>query len=123
MNPLTRRRLATDIIVFCLGILLLAQGLGHVAAANVPGQVAFAAKCASCHGVSGEGVTGKFEEPLHGELSIAELAAVIERTMPHERPDDCVGEEARQIERRNLAHRRRAPFALNLMASFLVAAV
>lgn len=61
------------------------------------GQAAFESKCASCHGARGEGVANVHEEPLAGELSVADLASFIEGSMPEDDPESCVGEEARQI--------------------------
>ncbi len=51
-------------------------------------------KCASCHGADGQGVTGVYESALAGTRSVEELAGLIERTMPEDDPDDCVGAEA-----------------------------
>ncbi|QDU89855.1 PA14 domain protein [Pirellulimonas nuda] len=61
------------------------------------GAAAFADKCAACHGADGQGESGAFESPLAGDLSVAELTRVIERTMPEGSPEDCVGEEAEAI--------------------------
>jgi len=51
-------------------------------------------KCASCHGADGQGVAGVYEAALAGPRSVAELTGLIERTMPEDDPDDCVGAEA-----------------------------
>lgn len=51
-------------------------------------------KCASCHGADGQGVSGVYESALAGSRSVEELAGLIERTMPEDDPDDCVGAEA-----------------------------
>ena len=42
--------------------------------------------CARCHGAKGEG-TKKYAQPLIGDKSVAQLAAVIDRTMPEDDPD------------------------------------
>lgn len=97
MDLLVCYRFVAALVAMCLGITLAPLRLAPVAAASEPGAVAYAAKCAICHGSRGEGVADKYEEPLQGELSIADLAVVIEETMPHEMPETCVGEEAHQI--------------------------
>ncbi len=51
-------------------------------------------QCASCHGAKGEGVADKHDEPLYGERSVESLAKLITRTMPEEKPEDCVGADA-----------------------------
>ncbi len=53
--------------------------------------------CLECHGAKGEGVKGKADEPLVGNRSLDSLAKRIERTMPEDEPDLCVGEEARAV--------------------------
>ena len=57
----------------------------------------YAKQCAACHGVKGEGVTGEYEKPLGGERSLAWLTRRVERTMPEEDPDLCVGEDAAAV--------------------------
>ena len=61
------------------------------------GAKIYAAQCASCHGVAGEGKTTQFEEPLQGDLSLEKLTEYIVDTMPEEDPDSCVGEEAASV--------------------------
>ena len=61
------------------------------------GKEIYSASCADCHGDQGGGVEDACEEPLHGDLSIGELATLIEQTMPEGEPEACVGEEARSV--------------------------
>jgi hypothetical protein len=61
--------------------------------AQAVGQL-YEQKCASCHGADGQGVAGVYETALAGTRSVEELAGLIERTMPEDDPDDCVGAEA-----------------------------
>ena len=89
-NP-TLPRLIIITIGFCLSANLLAGENSSV------GSKTFADKCADCHGMDGQGEAGGFEKPLMGELSIEALAHQIERTMPEGSPEDCVGEEAKQV--------------------------
>ena len=53
-------------------------------------------RCASCHGAAGEGAKG-YEKPLNGDKSVGQLARLIERTMPEDDPETCVGEDARAV--------------------------
>ncbi|MGE3805376.1 MAG: DUF1592 domain-containing protein, partial [Gemmataceae bacterium] len=52
--------------------------------------------CARCHGEEGQG-TPKHKEPLAGNRSVAQLARVIERTMPEDKPKSLSPEQATQI--------------------------
>jgi len=62
-----------------------------------PGKLIYQQKCASCHGPQGEGVADVHEMPLAGERPLAELAKVIDETMPEEEPELCQGKEAEQV--------------------------
>lgn len=61
------------------------------------GAAIYTELCARCHGAKGEGVAGKHDEPLYGNRSLESLARLIERTMPEEDPEKCVGEEAERV--------------------------
>jgi antitoxin component HigA of HigAB toxin-antitoxin module len=80
-------------------LLLLAALLAGTAAtaADHPGRKAYLDKCASCHGKNGEGVRDKYGDPLVGDRSLAALIRYIEKQMPEEKPETCVGEEAKQV--------------------------
>ncbi|WP_436715746.1 DUF1592 domain-containing protein [Roseiconus lacunae] len=54
-------------------------------------------KCLRCHGDQGQGTSDGYSKPLRTDQSIAELAKVIEETMPEEDPESCVGAEALQL--------------------------
>ncbi|MCA9269029.1 MAG: c-type cytochrome, partial [Planctomycetales bacterium] len=74
-------------------LLLAAVSLGEEPAEPaVRGQAIYRQQCASCHGEHGEGVAGKAEDSLYGDLPLAELAKVIDETMPDEKPAECTGE-------------------------------
>ncbi len=78
--------------------LALPIGLVLASSALADGQVKtgesiYKAQCASCHGVSGEG-SKEYSRPLIGDRSPAQLARLIERTMPEDDPGTCVGEDA-----------------------------
>ncbi len=63
-----------------------------------PGAVIYKNLCVECHGAKGEGVKGKYDEPIYGTKSLAALTKKIERTMPEDKEEGvCVGEEAAQV--------------------------
>lgn len=82
-------------LAFCL-----AAGFGldpSVAQEPPSGEAIYQKLCVECHGKSGEGVADKCDEPLHGERSMESLARYIDKSMPEEKPELCVGEEAEAV--------------------------
>jgi mono/diheme cytochrome c family protein len=61
------------------------------------GETLYQTQCASCHGQQGEGVREAYAEPLIGDASIGELAALIDETMPEGEADQCRGPDARAV--------------------------
>jgi hypothetical protein len=84
--------LASALLVGILALEVRAESIAE-------GRVVFEDKCAACHGSDGQGVPGVYETALSGSRSVGELARLIERTMPEDDPEDCTGEEARQVAR------------------------
>jgi hypothetical protein len=76
---------------------LLFCGLSSAAAPDHPGKAIYRQLCADCHGDDGQGVDGKYDEPLIGDRRLEALARKIEKTMPEEKPELCVGEDAKQV--------------------------
>ena len=62
-----------------------------------PGLAIYQDQCVECHGEKGEGVDGKCDDPLIGNRSIESLARRIDRTMPEDHVERCVGAEARAV--------------------------
>ena len=62
-----------------------------------PGKAVYQKLCMDCHGSQGEAVVGKTDEALRGNRDIPSLARRIERTMPEDSEDDCVGKEAQAV--------------------------
>ena len=58
------------------------------------GEEIFKTLCIRCHGAHGEG-TKQHRDPLVGDRSVAELAKLIEKSMPDDDPGKCVGDDAR----------------------------
>jgi hypothetical protein len=75
---------------------VLAPVVGVVAAEPTRGQLVYEQKCAKCHGPQGEG-TSDYSEPLIGDKPVIDLVRVIEKTMPEDKPEACVGEEAKAV--------------------------
>jgi len=61
-----------------------------------PGEAIYRQLCVECHGPAGEG-TADYPKMLAGTKSVAQLAKLIERTMPEGDPDLCVGDDAAQV--------------------------
>ncbi|MCC6508071.1 MAG: DUF1592 domain-containing protein, partial [Pirellulaceae bacterium] len=61
------------------------------------GESVFRSQCASCHGLDGQGTRDKYNEPLAGDLSITELAKVIDETMPEGEPEKCSTEDSAAV--------------------------
>jgi cytochrome c553 len=53
--------------------------------------------CAECHGKKGEGVAGKYDDPLYGERSLRALAKYIDRTMPEDAADKLDAEGSQRV--------------------------
>ncbi len=66
-------------------------------AAEHPGAVIYKKLCVECHGADGQGVDGKYDDPLTGERSVETLARKIEKTMPEDNEGACVGEDAKAV--------------------------
>jgi len=66
-------------------------------AAEHPGALIYKKLCQDCHGTKGQGVKDKFDDPLIGDLTVDALARKIDRTMPEDHEDQCVGEDAKQV--------------------------
>jgi hypothetical protein len=76
----------------------LSIGVAFQASARpLSGPEIFKKQCAKCHGKNGEGVKGKFEDPLQGERSLERLTRYIERNMPDDKPGSCTGENAKNV--------------------------
>ena len=60
------------------------------------GQQLYVKVCLSCHGRQGEGV-GDRGRSLEGDLSVGELARLIQRTMPEDNPGSLTEEQARDV--------------------------
>jgi len=82
-----------------LTLILLALTWSPLPAATPPGKGAeiYRQMCAKCHGRNGQGVRGKYEDALRGDRSLEKLTRYIDRAMPEDDPDKCVGEDAAAV--------------------------
>jgi cytochrome c553 len=62
-----------------------------------PGKVIYDKMCLECHGDKGQGVEGKYDEPLIGDRTLDALTRKIEKTMPEDKEGTCVGEDAKAV--------------------------
>jgi cytochrome c553 len=83
-----------------LVVLFLVGAIGWVtplAAGEVEaGRALYARVCLGCHGMQGEG-SGDRKRALEGDLSVGELARLIQRTMPEDDPGSLTQEQARDV--------------------------
>ena len=64
---------------------------------NHPGKAIYQKQCLECHGEKGEGAADVDVDPLVGNRTLESLAGRIERTMPEDNEDACVGEDAKAV--------------------------
>ncbi|NNE92490.1 MAG: DUF1592 domain-containing protein [Verrucomicrobiales bacterium] len=82
------------IVCALMGGSMLAQ---EIDLQNHPGRAIYQKLCVECHGERGEGVEDKADDPLEGSRDIASLAGKIERTMPEDEENLCVGRDAKAV--------------------------
>ncbi|HEY2951906.1 MAG TPA: PA14 domain-containing protein [Verrucomicrobiae bacterium] len=82
--------------LLCLG---LSQPALQGAERRANGRDIFRQQCAKCHGRSGDGVKGKYDDALHGDWSLEKLARYIDKNMPDDAPEKCVGPDAEAVAR------------------------
>jgi hypothetical protein len=75
---------------------LLIFGPSAGAAEPPSGERIYRAKCASCHGPRGEG-SKRYKRRLEGDRSVAQLADLIQKTMPESTPGTLSADEARAV--------------------------
>lgn len=79
-----------------LAFILMLPGAASGWADDPAGEQIYRKLCASCHGPNGEG-TQKNPDPLTGDKSLEKLAAYIDKKMPKDAPEKCVGEDAKRV--------------------------
>jgi hypothetical protein len=61
------------------------------------GEKIYRQKCASCHGISGEGDDEEYPRQLAGDKSVPQLVRLISKTMPSDAPGTCTGPDAEKV--------------------------
>lgn len=62
------------------------------------GEQIYRQLCVSCHGVNGEGTKEQYPYALTtGDRNASELTKYIDKAMPEDEPEKCVGEDARKV--------------------------
>src|SRR5689334_19518571 len=77
-------------------VALAAFASGAWAEETRTGEQIYKSMCVRCHGAKGEG-TKKYELPLTGDKSVAQLAGVIDRTMPEGEPEKLDAEGSKRV--------------------------
>jgi mono/diheme cytochrome c family protein len=91
--PILFHRMAPLTLGVCLFVLQATRAAVEVH----PGKVIYDSLCLDCHGDRGQGVEGKYDEPLVGDRSLEALARKIDKTMPEDDEGACVGEDAKLV--------------------------
>ena len=79
-------------------VLLLACAAGLSANERMArGKTLFSEHCAACHGETGGGEEGVYEEALFGDKSLKELSRYLDTSMPDGSPEDVTGEDAAAV--------------------------
>lgn len=76
-------------LLLLLGILSVAalSATSMAAELDTAGRKIYRQHCASCHGKTGDGVKGKYDEALHGDWSLEKLTRYIDKNMPEDKPE------------------------------------
>ena len=82
-----------DVIICFISLFLLAD----LGLANSRGRAVYLKQCASCHGESGQGVQGEYNDALYGDWSLGKIRRYVEKNMPEDDPDECIGEDAEKV--------------------------
>ncbi len=79
-----------------LSLLVLMMSPFLLLAAEPTGAELYASKCASCHGVKGEG-TKKYKRSLEGDRSVLQLSKYVQETMPEDAPGSLSAAESEKV--------------------------
>jgi len=91
-----RIQYCVSLLVFCLWC---SPSDLQSAERSLSGRDIFRQQCAKCHGRNGEGVKGKYNDALHGDWSMEKLTRYIDKNMPDDAPEKCVGPDAEAVAR------------------------
>lgn len=80
-----------------LPLFLLCVRCDATAAQSQSGDQIYAHQCARCHGDAGQGTADTHPDPLVGDRSVAQLAALIAETMPEDLDEKCPPADAEAV--------------------------
>ena len=78
---------------------LIALLMAGSALGQPDGRKIYVTHCASCHGDKGQGNEEEYDEPLWGRKSVESLTRYIHRSMPEEKEDTVIDEDAHAVAR------------------------
>jgi hypothetical protein len=84
-------------VAFCA--MLLTSSVVGAADRRLEGAKIYRQLCSKCHGRNGDGVKGKYDDALHGDWSLEKLTRYIDKNMPEDGPEKCVGPDAEAVAR------------------------
>lgn len=103
MKPRFRQsslRLTAALLLAALALAVPASAASFSLFSKKPdGPAIYKQQCAKCHGPAGQGVKGKYSDPLVGDWSIEKLTRYIAKTMPEDKPGSCTGPHADAVAR------------------------
>ena len=82
--------------LFAVGAVLLSRAGEARAEARPDGPALYKTECVRCHGSRGQG-TKRYKKRLEGDLSVAQLADLLRRTMPEDDPGSLSAEDAKAV--------------------------
>jgi len=100
LKPARRIRTLIGVLLLSLCFTSAANAAGFSLFSRKPdGPAIYKQQCAKCHGPAGQGVKGKYNDPLVGDWSVEKLTRYIAKTMPEDKPGSCTGPHAEAVAR------------------------
>lgn len=100
LQPTCRFRAVAGLLLLSLCFTSAANAAGFSLFSRKPdGPAIYKQQCAKCHGPAGQGVKGKYNDPLVGDWSLEKLTRYIAKTMPEDKPGSCTGPHAEAVAR------------------------
>lgn len=100
LKPARRIRTLIGVLLLSLCFTSAANAAGFSLFSRKPdGPAIYKQQCAKCHGPAGQGVKGKYNDPLVGDWSLEKLTRYIAKTMPEDKPGSCTGPHAEAVAR------------------------
>ena|ERR1700722_4816115 len=91
------RAKANRACLWLLALLLCSQQSLFGGQKPLTGGQVYRQLCAKCHGASGQGVKGKYDDALQGDWPLDKLRRYIDKKMPDDDPGRCQGAQAEAV--------------------------